>query len=443
MINAFNENKPFSVLKGVALLSLTLILPLFINAQQVGYTNNDQNFFIGLDLGMNMSRLNNPSIARFNDQLNLKYTVKPAIGLYAKQKIIPRVYMKGSVLYSRKGADSYSPYLRLVNTYVDMSLLPQFQVFKDVYIQAGFCYSYLQKAERRILDGSNSTGIKNREVSGFESEKSIVAGLEIKLQNNINFEFNYYAPLAEEQTQNFQLGLNFLLNNKTNKKESPNKARISRSSRQIDDLKKGTLLVRLKTSVNTINAMNEMGLTDKAEKVESRQEAENKKIVAAFKEYYNFSDVVFFYSNNSGKVRDKDYTNIFLDDSLNIDPSVVINGSEPIFIADFGPLKQDTAQYYSKMRYQPDKNWSLEKKKEYYGGTNFGFQVLAIKDKNFVQLQEPFPFYVRTMYKSMKSHPEQSLFLMPLMPFQNWSSNAAVKELNKKLNRYYKKARRK
>ncbi len=422
-------------MKRFSFLLIMLLFPLCLLAQK---DDTPQKFYVGIDFAFNYSKLGTFYLNTFEED-DLRYTVRPAIGLYAKQLVMPRLYLKGEALYSRKASALNSPNYRFVNSYVDMSLIPQFEVFNDVFIQAGFCYSYLLNADFKRASKKQGRTFSTQEVFGFDSEKTIVAGIELKLQNNVNLELNYYIPLAEGTTQNFQVGFNILLNNQAPKTVSQKVITRRRSSRQIKELNRGTLLVRLKTSENTIRALKEVGLTEKAEEVRAQQEAENKEIVSAFKQHYTFSEVAFFYSNNSRNVKEKNYDNIFLDDSLMIDPSVTISGSKPVFIAAFGPLKQDTARYLSSWRYEPDKDWSLEKKKEYYGGTNFGFQALKVMDENFVQLKDPFPFYVRAMYRSMAKHPEQSLFLLPILPFQNWSAESAVSELNRKLLRYHKK----
>jgi hypothetical protein len=43
----------------------------------------------------------------------------------------------------------------------------------------------------------------------------------------------------------------------------------------------------------------------------------------------------------------------------------------------------------------------------------------------------------------MKKHKEQALFLAPILPFQNWSHDATVKVMNRKLDDYFKRVKKK
>ncbi|MCO6500857.1 MAG: hypothetical protein J5I47_10825 [Vicingus serpentipes] len=203
-----------------------------------------------------------------------------------------------------------------------------------------------------------------------------------------------------------------LLGKKAPKKESYRKIVRRESEEQIEELKQGTLLVRLKTSNNKINALKKVGNIEKALKVKAEQDLENKQIISAFKHYFNFCDVVFFHSNHSNNVRAKKLSNIFLNDSLMIDGSIKVDTNRAIFIAEFGSIEAPSTS---------------------------GFQALIIKNDEFVQLKRPFPYYVRTSFKSMKQHPEQALFLAPILPFQNWTFDATVIVMNEKLNEYFDK----
>jgi hypothetical protein len=182
-----------------------------------------------------------------------------------------------------------------------------------------------------------------------------------------------------------------------------------------------------------------LGKLDTANKVRGEQEIENKKIVEAFKNKFNFCKIAFFYSNNSTNVRKRKFENIFLNDSLIIDNSITIDTTKAIFIAEFETIEQDTLKYFSFYDYEQDRNWSVKKVAHYYGGPDFGFDALLIRDKNFNQLCEPFPYYTRAIFKSLKEHPEESIFIAPILMFQNYSYNETVKNMNWKLTRYYKR----
>jgi len=146
--------------------------------------------------------------------------------------------------------------------------------------------------------------------------------------------------------------------------------------------------------------------------------------------------VAFFYSHHSNNIRNRNFDTIFLNDNLEVNPSIKIDTSKTIFIADFSTIEQDTTKYFSHVSYETVGSWRLKKINNYYRGPNFGFGALIIRDYNFVQLKSPFPYYQRTIYKSKKQHPEQGLFLGAFLT-QSWTIEATVQQMNKKLNDYY------
>ncbi len=64
----------------------------------------------------------------------------------------------------------------------------------------------------------------------------------------------------------------------------------------------------------------------------------------------------------------------------------------------------------------------MERKESYTGGTNFGFGALLIRDKNFVQLTCPFPYYVRTFDS---------------LGFLERKKEKTVRKMNDQLHRFY------
>ena len=98
-------------------------------------------------------------------------------------------------------------------------------------------------------------------------------------------------------------------------------------------------------------------------------------------------------------------------------------------------------KYFSHYSYKPSENGGVEKSVNYYStSTDINFYALKIIDHNFVRLNRPFPFYTRAIYKTLKTHPEQYLFLAPIyLVFLNWSYDKTVLRMNRKLERYYKK----
>ena len=71
--------------------------------------------------------------------------------------------------------------------------------------------------------------------------------------------------------------------------------------------------MRLKTREYGIDALLKSGQKKKAEKLKQEVFEDNKKVVEAFQNDFNFSKVYFFYSSESEKVVEMDFKNIFLE----------------------------------------------------------------------------------------------------------------------------------
>ena len=138
---------------------------------------------------------------------------------------------------------------------------------------------------------------------------------------------------------------------------------------RVKELKEGVLLVRLHTNDAVIAKLKSLH-EDKArvKKIEEIYQA-NLSNYQALTSSYNFSEILFFYARNSDKVRNREFDNIFLNSKLEIDTSIHIGKNESFFILDIGDI------YF-----------------EHISGHMEGVVVL---NRDFEQLQKPFPFFVR------------------------------------------------
>ena len=142
--------------------------------------------------------------------------------------------------------------------------------------------------------------------------------------------------------------------------------------------------MRLKTNQKSIDAMLSMGLEKKAQKAKRQIDSDNKAIMLAFNKNYSFSDVYFFYSNNTQKVRDMKFKNIFLDENLNEDNSITLNPLYTFYmIGDFDMVR------------------TLNDEGEYDGLNSLITKAIVLKDRDFEQMPRPFPFYTRAANKGM------------------------------------------
>jgi hypothetical protein len=161
------------------------------------------------------------------------------------------------------------------------------------------------------------------------------------------------------------------------------KRRTAISKWQINQLKSGALVVRLRNNKKLIESLRKMGKADLATQKEYEMMAINKNIVLAFQKYYTFSKVYFFYSHHSDTLLNGARSGIFLDSNLVVDPSIemkekfyLLAEQDDVYNSSIGYVKEDTARFVKEIG-NPSKE-----------------AAMVIKNKYGHQLKDPFPFYV-------------------------------------------------
>ncbi len=144
-------------------------------------------------------------------------------------------------------------------------------------------------------------------------------------------------------------------------------------------LKNGALFVRLKTSQLQIDGLKKMGKTKEAEELREKQAETNRAIIIAFKGYFEFCPVYFFYSNYSNEVKEGNYKGFIFD----------------------GDMKANTSF--------ASKNYLIG---EFDESANTKMDAFIIKDKNYVQLKKPFPFYVKAYEMGVSNRPYKEIVLI-------------------------------
>lgn len=216
----------------------------------------------------------------------------------------------------------------------------------------------------------------------------------------------------------------------------PERRRIRRirGKRQIKDLKDGLLLVRLKTSDKRIAAFEKKGEMIKAEMVRKMQRDENLEILYAFNKCYNYSKVYFFYSNDSEKIKEGNWDGVFLNDSLQYDPSISPVKTSKWFIGELDYLESDTAKHWERSYFNPN----TKRLENIYWGTSPEFyrRSLVIRDNNFIQLKRPFPYYVSVKTQN-SADPAILAFNTSLKRSIPETVNTFDRKLKRKLMRFY------
>lgn len=195
------------------------------------------------------------------------------------------------------------------------------------------------------------------------------------------------------------------------------------SRQQIKELKNGVLLVRLKTSEKVIQGLKEMGHFDMAEEIRQDQREENLEIAAAFKESYDFSPVCFFYSDCTRDIKEGNYDGCIMDHGLNKISSMPENIGNYL-VAEFSHVQRSDEAYFQDYTLRQDTSGYKTQQKTYTGDTDLGPYALIVRDRDFVQLRSPFPYYVRT-YEGF--------------PILRRKKPKTVARLNEALHEYYSK----
>ncbi len=147
---------------------------------------------------------------------------------------------------------------------------------------------------------------------------------------------------------------------------------------QLEQLQQGTLLVRLQTSTTKAERLRKAGYSEEAAEAIERQKETNEEIVRAFRQYYDYNKVYFFFSEDAGKVRDGQLADIALynDEFLPVGAEAI---DPPLFTASLG-------EAYDALYTTKQADGTVRKT----AGTD-GRSALVIQDRNLLPLEDPFP----------------------------------------------------
>lgn len=267
-----------------------------------------------------------------------------------------------------------------------------------------------------------------------------VLGFDVKLDHQLYLLFNSTLNVDKTADNNWQVGIRY---NLSKDKKKPTYRRLKRlhALEDIVALKKGNVLVRLKTSQSKIEALQKAGKVEKAEKVKNKQAEENRQIVRAFKKEFDFTNVYFFYSQNSKAVKANKLSNIFLNEKLMLDSSIQVDESKASYVIELAYIEADTNQVFAHYIDRSTGSFEQQRQATFHGSPNLGFKAFVIKTQKFEQLLKPFPYYSRFILPSLIKHPEQLLFIGPLVvPLLSATSyDSSVRNLNNKLHKFYRK----
>ncbi len=169
------------------------------------------------------------------------------------------------------------------------------------------------------------------------------------------------------------------------------KRRMVVAAWQVNQLKSGALVVRLKTSKKLIDALRAKGDNVLADQKQLEQDAININTMRAYINNYTFSKVYFMYSNYSDSLLNGKRSNMFVDTTLAVDPKIVMN--EKFYL-----LAERDYSYNSSIGFVPEDSARIQIEK----GNAIKEVPIVIKNKYGHQLKGPFPYYAGEKFNQQK-----------------------------------------
>ena len=172
---------------------------------------------------------------------------------------------------------------------------------------------------------------------------------------------------------------------------------------QINELKEGAVVVRLKNNKLLLDQLKKTGKEGMAEKKVLEQYAINKNTMMAYKDFLVFCKVYFIYSNSSDSLLNGARSGIFLDTNLNIDPSIEMK--EKFYL-----LAERDYGYNSSIGFVAEDSARIVTEK----GNAVRQMAVVLKNKYGHQLKSPFPYQLKE-----KNYLDESGFDFPIRVIKN------------------------
>lgn len=155
------------------------------------------------------------------------------------------------------------------------------------------------------------------------------------------------------------------------------------SAWQINQLREGALVVKLKTNNLVVNALEKNGDSKEAEVKRLEAAGINVNMMRAFRNYFNFCKLYFIYSQQGDSLLKGVRRGIFLDSSLQVDPAIEMTES-------YYMLAETDRLYNSTIGFVPEDSARIVIEK---GTPTTQEPYIVIKNKYGHQLNKPFPYF--------------------------------------------------
>lgn len=190
------------------------------------------------------------------------------------------------------------------------------------------------------------------------------------------------------------------------------------AEQQIKHLRDGVLLVRLESRDATIKGLKERGQMDKAAEFEQKIMLQNSETISAFKSAFDFCPVFFFHARDSEAIKKRHWDAVVLLSAQGDTVHPFAEAPLNFLVAAFTQTTVGKEENFY-LHYVKDEEWHIEiHQMMRESGTTFN--ALVVMSNQFVELNAPFPYYVRTFNN---------------LPFSR-KPEKAVMHLNRRLHKY-------
>lgn len=173
----------------------------------------------------------------------------------------------------------------------------------------------------------------------------------------------------------------------------------SKAKKDIQTLKNSVVLVRIHGRSREINYYKKYNNFKAAEKIEMKTQEFNRNLIKAFRESFKFCPVYFFEDTFSDQIFSGNLDQVvFYSDSLILDTTIKINNSD-FFIAELGVTEGDTSRYRNDYLITSDED-GTKKETSVSQEENLHISAFVLRDKRFVMLHRPFPYYSKIFGKT-------------------------------------------
>jgi hypothetical protein len=131
-----------------------------------------------------------------------------------------------------------------------------------------------------------------------------------------------------------------------------------------------------------------------AQELITQTRRDNEAIIAAFAKYFDFCPVYFYYNDANGKIAKGDFDGIFLDSTLNPDPSIRLK-TDNFMIAYFGYHVQDQKEV-------TDQHGNTTTEMESTGFALPNREGITLMDNKMKQISSPFPRFIKASFQYRK-----------------------------------------